>query len=376
MKSNAAKANHAPPAAGKKPARAARVPARARVTAPAKPSGQKQTAAKQTKSAYAAAGVDIDLEATAINALIGNLSFRRKGTCRMMGAVGHFAGLLDFGPIALALTTDGVGTKMLIADQMEDWSTVGIDCIAMNVNDLYVMNMEPVAFVDYIATDKLSIDKMAQIGLGLNEGARQANIDIVGGETASLRGLVNGLDLAGACLGMQKKEKIITGEKIAPGDVIVGVPSTGVHSNGLSLARRIVEKYADYNTKLKNKKTLGEELLTPTRIYSEVLKVTAKCTVHGMCHVTGGGLLNFRRLSMYGFIIDNPIKPPEIFGWMQKTGDITDEEMYRTFNMGMGYAYVVPEKSAACVTKMVPGSKVVGRVVEEPGAWLLEMEIR
>ena len=346
-----------------------------------KPAAKKPVAKKTPtktapkKSAYAQAGVDIDLEATAIKSLIKNLTFRRKGACRMMGTVGHFAGLLDFGPVALALTTDGVGTKMLIADQQEDWSTVGIDCIAMNVNDLYVMNMEPVAFVDYIATDRLSIDKMAQIGVGLNEGARQANIDIVGGETASLRGLVNGLDLAGACLGMQKKEKIITGEKIAPGDVIVGVPSTGVHSNGLSLARRIVEKYAGYDTKLKNKKTLGQELLTPTRIYSEVLKVTAKCTVHGMCHVTGGGLLNFKRLSGYGFVIDNPIKPPEIFGWMQKTADISDEEMYRTFNMGMGYAYVVPEKSVACVLKKVPGSQVVGRVVEEPGAWLGEMEI-
>jgi phosphoribosylformylglycinamidine cyclo-ligase len=311
----------------------------------------KKKPARAQKSAYAQAGVDINLEATAIKSLIGNLTFRRKGACKMMGAVGHFAGLIDFGDMALALTTDGVGTKMLVADQQEDWSTVGIDCIAMNVNDLYVMNMEPIAFVDYIATDKLSIAKMAQIGIGLNEGARQANIDIVGGETASLRGLVNGLDLAGACLGMQKKEKLITGEKIAPGDVIVGVPSTGVHSNGLSLARRVVEKYADYDTKLKSKKTLGAELLTPTRIYSEVLKVTAKCTVHGMCHVTGGGLLNFKRLSGYGFVIDNPIKPPEIFGWMQKAGDLSDEE------------------------KMVPGAQVVGKVVEEPGAWLGELEI-
>jgi phosphoribosylformylglycinamidine cyclo-ligase len=332
--------------------------------------------AKAAKSAYAQAGVDIDLEATAIKALIKNLTFKRKGKCKMMGSVGHFAGLIDFGTMALALTTDGVGTKMLVADQQKDWSTVGIDCIAMNVNDLYVMNMEPVAFVDYIATDKLSMEKMAQIGIGLNEGARQANIDIVGGETASLRGLVNGLDLAGACLGMQTKEKLITGEKIAPGDVIVGVPSTGVHSNGLSLARRIVGKYGDYDKKLKNKKTLGQELLTPTRIYSEVLKVTAKCTVHGMCHVTGGGLLNFKRLSEYGFVVDNPIKPPEIFSWMQKAGDISDEEMFRTFNMGMGYAFIVPEKSVACVTKMVPGAQVVGTVVEEPGAWLGEMEIR
>lgn len=335
----------------------------------------KAKAAPAAKSAYAKAGVDIDLEATAIKALIKNLKYRRKGNYTMMGAVGHFAGLIDFGPLCLALTTDGVGTKMLVADQQEDWSTVGIDCIAMNVNDLYVMNMEPVSFVDYIATDKLSMEKMAQIGIGLNEGAKQANIDIVGGETASLRGLVNGLDLAGACLGVQKKDKIITGEKIRPGNKIVGIPSTGVHSNGLSLARRVVEKYADYNTKLKNKKTLGQELLTPTRIYREVLKVTAKCTVHGMCHVTGGGLLNFRRLSKYGFVFDNPIKPPDIFSWMQKTADLTDEEMYRTFNMGMGFAYIVPEKSVACITKMVKGAQVVGTVVKEPGAFLGEIEI-
>jgi phosphoribosylformylglycinamidine cyclo-ligase len=330
---------------------------------------------KKAGSAYAAAGVDIDLEATAIKSLIKNLSFKRKGKCKMMGAVGHFAGLIDFGEQVLALTTDGVGTKMLIADQQQDWSTVGIDCIAMNVNDLYVMNMEPIAFVDYIATDKLSIERMAQIGIGLNEGAKQANIDIVGGETASLRGLVNGLDLAGACLGMQQKDKIITGDKIRPGNKIVGIPSTGVHSNGLSLARSVVEKYAGYDEKFKGKKTFGQELLTPTRIYSEVLKVTAKCTVHGMCHVTGGGLLNFNRLSKYGFVFDNPIKPPAIFSWMQKAGDISDEEMYRTFNMGMGYAYVVPEKSVACITKMVKGAQVVGSVVKEPGAFLGELEI-
>ena len=328
-----------------------------------------------SKNAYAEAGVDIDLEATAIRALIKNLSYKRKGKARMMGSVGHFAGLIDFGEMALALTTDGVGTKMLVADQQKDWSTVGIDCIAMNVNDLYVMNMEPVAFVDYIATDKLSVEKMAQIGIGLNEGARQANIDIVGGETASLRGLVNGLDLAGTCLGMQKKDKIIDGQKIKPGDIIIGVSSTGVHSNGLSLARRVVEKYAGYDRKFKGKKTFGQELLTPTRIYHESLNVAASCAVHGMCHVTGGGLLNFNRLSKYGFLFDTPITPPAIFPWIQKAGDIPQVEMYRTFNMGMGYAYVVPKASVPCVLKLVKGAQVVGNVVKEPGAFLGKNEI-
>ena len=241
-----------------------------------------------SKITYRDAGVDIDLESSAIKALIQNLTYRRKGRFTMTGSPGHFAGLIDFGDMALALTTDGVGTKMLVADKVQDWSTVGIDCVAMNVNDLYVMNMEPVAFVDYIATDTLSVEKMAQIGTGLNEGARQANIDIVGGETASLRGLVHGLDLAGTCLGIQKKESIITGSTIEPGDKILGVPSTGVHSNGLSLARTVVEKYADYDERLRNGRTLGEELLVPTRIYNESLDVASSCIVHGMCHITGG----------------------------------------------------------------------------------------
>ncbi len=324
---------------------------------------------------YREAGVDIGLESTAIKALIKNLTYRRKGSFTMTGSTGHFAGLIDFGEMALALTTDGVGTKMLVADKMQDWSTVGIDCVAMNVNDLYVMNMEPVAFVDYIATDKLSVEKMAQIGIGLNEGARQANIDIVGGETASLRGLVTGLDLAGTCLGVQKKDRIIDGSRIQPGDKILGVPSTGVHSNGLSLARTVVEKYAAYDERLRNGRTLGEELLVPTRIYHESLDVASACTIHGMCHITGGGLLNFLRLSHYGFRIAAPITPPEIFSWIQKTGDISTIEMYRTFNMGMGYAYIVPSSSVTCVQNLVKGVKVVGEIIEEPGAWLRDTEI-
>jgi phosphoribosylformylglycinamidine cyclo-ligase len=324
---------------------------------------------------YRESGVDIDLEATAIKSLIKNLTFRRKGSYKMTGSLGHFAGLIDFGETALALTTDGVGTKMLVADMMQNWSTVGIDCVAMNVNDLYVMNMEPVAFVDYIATDFLSVEKMAQIGIGLNEGARQANIDIVGGETASLRGLVNGLDLAGTCLGIQKKDKIIDGSKIRPGDKILGVPSTGVHSNGLSLARTVVEKYADYSDRLKNGRTLGEELLIPTRIYHESLDVASTCTVHGMCHITGGGLLNLKRLSRYGFRIDAPVTPPEIFSWIQKTGDISTIEMFRTFNMGMGYVYIVPPECVARMQKAVRGVKVVGEIIGESGVWLRDIEI-
>ena len=329
-----------------------------------------------TEHTYREAGVDIDLEARAVRALIDNLTYQRTGSFPMMGAVGHFAGLIDCGPYALALAVDGVGTKMLVADALRNWRTVGIDCIAMNVNDLYVMNLEPVAFVDYIATDALSIEKMEQIGEGLNEGARLANMNIVGGETATLKGLVNGLDLAGTCLGVQKKEKVVTGEGIVPGDLIVGVPSSGIHSNGLTLARRVVEDCASYETRLSNGKTLGEELLTPTRIYAEVLRVTEACEVHGMCHVTGGGLLNFTRLSEYGFSFTDPLDVPEIFSWLQQAGEIGDVEMYRTFNMGMGYAFVAPATSVAAIREIVPDARVVGEVTEEPGVRLKGVEIR
>jgi phosphoribosylformylglycinamidine cyclo-ligase len=247
--------------------------------------------------------------------------------------------------------------------------------MAMNVNDLYVMNMEPVAFVDYIATDSISVEKLAQIGVGLNEGARQANVGIVGGETATLKGLVNGLDLAGTCLGVQQKDRIVTGEKIRAGDKVVGVPSTGIHSNGLSLARRVAEEHGGYDTKLHSGKTVGRELLTPTRIYHESLTAASACEVHGMCHITGGGLLNFTRLTQLGFRFTDPLAPPAIFRWMQEAAGISDNEMYRTFNMGMGFAYVVPESSVQPLRKVVPDARVVGEVVPEPGVWLRDTAI-
>ncbi len=325
---------------------------------------------------YREAGVDIDLEADAIGALIRQLTHRRRGDYGMVGDVGHYAGLIDLGERVLALTTDGVGTKRLVAEQLRNWRTVGIDCIAMNVNDLYVMNVEPIAFVDYIAADRISADVMSQIGEGLNAGAKQADINIVGGETATLKGLVNGLDLAGTCLGIQFRSKVIAGEKIVPGDRIVGVPSSGIHSNGLTLARRIVEDGGDYGERLSTGRTIGEELLTPTRIYSGVLDVTETVPVHGMCHVTGGGLRNFSRLSRYGFSITDPLEPQPIFRWLQERGNVPREEMYLTFNMGMGFAFVVPPPSVEGVLEVYPNAREVGTIIEKGGVYLEGREIR
>lgn len=325
---------------------------------------------------YRDSGVDIDHESMVVKALVEKLTHRRTGSVRMAGNIGHFAGLIKFGEYFLALAVDGVGTKLCIAEELSDWSTVGIDCIAMNVNDLYVMNIEPLAFVDYIAAEKFSTEIMAEIGVGLNNGAIQANIDIVGGETATLKGVVNSLDLAGACLGIQKQEKIITGENIVAGDVIIGVKSSGIHSNGLTLAREAAAMAGGLKSQLPWGKTVGEELLTPTRIYNESLLVTDQCEVHGMCHITGGGLLNLTRLSQKMFDIVYPIPPNDIFHWIEEKGDIESNEMYRTFNMGMGYVYVVPAKSINKVLEMVSGSQIVGYIKEGNGVYLKGQEIQ
>lgn len=327
------------------------------------------------KYSYKEAGVDIDLEADGVKTLINMLSYKRTGEHGMLGGVGHFAGLIDFGDKVLSMCTDGVGTKMRVADDLQDWSTVGIDCMAMNVNDMYVMNIEPIAFVDYIATEGINKEQMIQIGVGLNEGARLANLNIVGGETATLKGMVNGLDLAGTCLGVQNRDAVVTGEKVAVGDVIVGVPSTGVHSNGYTLARKVAEENGGYATVLPSGRTVGEALLTPTRIYSEVLDVCRQVEVHGMCHVTGGGLLNFLRISDLGFSIEDPLEVPEILAWIAEKGQLSENELYRTFNMGMGFAFIVAPENAEKLISLIPGAKAVGHVIEEHKVLLRGQEI-
>lgn len=327
------------------------------------------------KYSYKDAGVDINLEADGVKALIHQLSFKRSGDHGMVGDVGHFAGLIDFGSKILSLCTDGVGTKMRVADDLRDWTTVGIDCIAMNVNDMYVMDIEPVAFVDYIATEGIDTEQMIQIGTGLNAGAARSNINIVGGETATLKGMINGLDLAGTCLGVQDRERVVTGAKVVPGDVIIGVASTGVHSNGYTLARKVATENGGYSTPLPSGKTVGEALITPTRIYAEVLDVCRAAEVHGMCHVTGGGLLNFLRISTYGFSFDDPMPIPEILQWIAEKGELETNELYRTFNMGMGFAFIVPQESVATVLRMVDGAKVVGTVIADHKVLLNGVEI-
>lgn len=316
---------------------------------------------------YAKAGVDIERENIAIAALAKQLTFKRKGIGAPITDVGHYAGLIDFGDHALALTTDGVGSKVLIANEMKRWNTIGIDCIAMNVNDLLAMGIEPLAFVDYIAIHEPDNEIMRQIGEGLAKGAEISRMTIVGGETATLPDIINGFDLAGTCLGMVKKDKIITGDRIEIGDAIVGIPSDGVHSNGYSLVRRIIKdsgySYSDpfpYNEDT----TIGDELLIPTRIYMEILDAAKEFDIHGLAHITGSGLMKLHRVTKLGFDISDPLEPQPIFRFLQEEGDVEELEMYKTFNMGMGFVVVLPKKFASIVAGMV-GGKIVGEIVEE-----------
>jgi len=325
---------------------------------------------------YADSGVDIRAEERAISAMKGVMTGKRRGIGSPLTEIGHYAGLIDMGDYAIAMTTDGVGSKVLIASEMKKWDTVGIDCMAMNVNDLLAIGAEPLAFVDYLALEKVDPEMTAQIAIGLERGAEISNISIVGGETASLPEIIRGFDLAGTCIGMIRKKDIITGEKIEKGDMIVGLPSSGLHSNGYTLARKIVEEssYTYFDRMPYSKRTIGEELLEPTRIYMEALEVIQKADVRGMAHITGSGLLKLHRISGFGFEIYDPIEPQPIFRFLQEEGGVAEDEMYRTFNMGMGWVFVLPEDDVDAVLKMTDG-KLVGEITDS-GLRLGDMELK
>ncbi len=315
---------------------------------------------------YADSGVDIEKEETTIKALTSEMTYKREGLGAPLTGIGHYAGLIDFGEYALALATDGVGSKVLIANDMKRWNTVGIDCIAMNVNDLLAIGAEPISFVDYLALEKHDENFAAQIGEGLRKGAVISRMTIVGGETATLPDIVKGFDLAGTCLGMVKKEDIITGENVQLGDAIVGIPSSGVHSNGYTLVRKIVEESSySYQDQFPydESTTIGDELLIPTRIYMEVLDAIKEFDVHGLAHITGSGLLKLKRVTDLGFDFSDPIEPDAIFKFLQEEGNVDSLEMYRTFNMGMGFVIILPQDQAEKAAELV-GGKVVGTIVE------------
>ncbi|ARS88349.1 phosphoribosylformylglycinamidine cyclo-ligase [Natrarchaeobaculum aegyptiacum] len=302
---------------------------------------------------YADTGVDIEASEDATAALLEAFG---------SGLTTEYAGLLDIGDRYLALATDGVGTKLLVAEAIEDFSTIGIDCIAMNVNDLVAAGVEPVAFVDYLAIDEPDDDLTNEIGEGLAVGLEESGMTLLGGETAVMPDVVSGFDLAGTCAGLAKKDEILEGEAEV-GDVLVGFPSNGIHSNGLTLAREAVTRDHEYTDLFPHdeSRTIGEELLRPTRIYTALLEPMRDHGVRAAAHVTGGGWTNLLRMGDRKYVVDDPLPAQPIFEFVQTEGNVTDEEMHRTFNMGTGFVVALPEDAAEDLVADTDG-QIIGRV--------------
>jgi phosphoribosylformylglycinamidine cyclo-ligase len=230
----------------------------------------------------------------------------------------------------------------------------------MNTNDLICVGAEPLSFVDYVALDKPDEDLMAKIGMGLAEGCRQSNCTLSGGETAILPELVHGFDIAGTSVGHVKQNEIIDGTKIAEGDILIGLKSSGPHSNGYTLIRKLFD----------GDKEIGKQLVEPTRIYvKEVMNLIKQVDVHGIAHITGGGLDNISRINdNFQYVIDNPLPVPSVFDWLQEKGNVETKEMYRTFNMGMGMIIIVDKNDAEkSVSILGSDSQIIGSVKSGTG---------
>jgi phosphoribosylformylglycinamidine cyclo-ligase len=323
--------------------------------------------------AYTRAGVSQDEADASVAALVEALAARPGGESRQVLASGHYANVVRIDEATgIALTTDGVGTKLLVAEQLGRWDSVGIDCVAMNVNDVICVGAEPVAMLDYLAVDRADRAVAAQIGEGLARGAELAGIEIVGGELAQLGEIVKGLDLAGSCFGLVALDALVTGAAIEPGDPVIGLPSSGLHSNGFTLARSALAEIPMEDERLG--RPLGDVLLEPTEIYVkpvlELLRSPAE--VRGLAHITSGGLGNLLRLETEaGFEIDDPLPVPAIFDLIRELGEVDDEEMREVFNLGCGFCCILAAADEDAALELLrrhhPEAQRIGRAAPEPG---------
>ena len=311
--------------------------------------------------AYENAGVSVEAGYEVVKRIKSHVA--RTNRPGVVGGIGGFGGLFDLASLGykepvLISGTDGVGTKLMVAKLANKHDTIGIDCVAMCVNDVICAGAKPLVFLDYIACGRNIPEKIAEIVKGVSEGCVQADCSLVGGETAEHPGMMpeDEYDLAGFTVGVVDKEKILNNETMKPGDVIIALPSTGVHSNGFSLVRKIFDIDGDPAV-LKTApaelggKTLGEALLAPTRIYVKpVLKVLEEVDVKGISHITGGGFYeNIPRSLKKGCcarIKKEDVRTPALFHLMQKTGSISEHDMFNTFNMGVGMVLTVPAEQA------------------------------
>jgi phosphoribosylformylglycinamidine cyclo-ligase len=338
---------------------------------------------------YARAGVDIAEADEGVRALVEVLRTIDPG--RPSASVlrsGHYANVLRVAPnLGIAVCADGVGSKVIVAEQTGRYDTVGIDCIAMNVNDVICVGAEPLAVLDYLAVERADPGVLRDIARGLKTGAEEAGVEIPGGELAQLPELIrghpspNGFDLTGACFGTVALDAIVTGEAIAPGDALIGIPSSGLHSNGFTLARRVLLEQGglalDERPGELGGASVADVLLEPTVLYVravlELLRDPA-VPVHGLAHITGGGVLNLLRLGSaggVGYEIHAPLPVAPVFELIAALGRIEAAEMQRVFNMGCGFVAIVPADAAAPAIALLgarhPGAAQIGRVTEQAG---------
>jgi phosphoribosylformylglycinamidine cyclo-ligase len=330
------------------------------------------------EEAYKTTGVDIAEADSGLARIVARVqkTWPMRGTGRVVLPIGYFANVIEVDGVGMALCTDGVGSKTIIADMMGKYDTIGIDCVAMNVNDLICVGAKPLSLVDYIAVEKTDAAMLDAIGEGLCRGAEMAQISISGGEIAQLRDVINGFDLVAMALGRVDLDKILDGGRIAPGDVVIGVRSNGLHSNGYSLARRALFEAAGLRVGNRIDElatTLGEELLRPTSIYvreaMEILQNVPGCKA--LFNITGDGLLNLcRAAAPVGYEIDRSMEPQPIFSLIQRHGEVSDPEMFEVFNMGTGFCYVVaPDEVAATLAilkKHGRDARPIGHAVADP----------
>jgi phosphoribosylformylglycinamidine cyclo-ligase len=323
--------------------------------------------------AYAKAGVDQGAADSAVAGLVRALGAIHLGRpSAQVPLPGHYASVIRIDErTGIALSTDGVGTKLVVAEELGRFDTVGIDCVAMNVNDVICVGAEPLAMLDYIAIEKAEPAVCEEIGVGLARGAELAGIEIPGGELAQLGQLVRGVDVSGACFGLVSLDAIVDGSAVEPGDVVIGLPSSGLHSNGYTLARSALAEIPLDDESLG--RPLGDVLLEPTEIYVKpvVELLRSEVEVRGLAHITSGGTENLLRLAAeVGYEIDDPLPVPPIFDLIQQRGEVSDEEMREVFNLGCGFCVVVPKSDEAAALGLLrahyPEAKRIGRAIAGP----------
>jgi phosphoribosylformylglycinamidine cyclo-ligase len=336
--------------------------------------------------AYAAAGVDTRQADRGVSALVSVLSAIDTGRERLSVPLpGHYASVLRIAPnLGIALATDSVGSKVIVAEQARRFSTIGIDCVAMNVNDLICVGAEPLALLDYVAVESADPTLLEELAVGLRAGAEDAGVEIPGGEVCQLPEVIRGhpspygFDLVGSAFGTVALDAIIDGRTCRPGDALIGLPASGVHSNGLTLARRVLLEQAglsfDSRPDALGGATVADALLEPTVIYVRAILelLRSDIPVHGLAHITGGGLLNLLRLGDgVGYEITEPLPVSPVFDLIARLGDVPAAEMWEVFNMGCGFCAVVPAADAGRAVDLLrsrhPGAAAIGRCTDQSG---------